>query len=155
MKTANIALFLVMLTLTGCTNDAKSGKGFTLPEGDIQRGRQTFAQLNCQACHSVSGMTLENAESSQDQKIVALGGEKTRVQTYGDLVTSIINPSHRFATGYAEEDVAAEDGESKMRTYNDEMTIQQLIDLVAFLQSHYTVKPYEPTFYGPYYIGLK
>ena len=155
MKFSTVVLTLFILTLNGCSTDANSGKGFSLPEGDIDQGRETFMQLNCQACHTVSGVTLENAGTSQDGQLVALGGEKARIQTYGDLVTSIINPSHRFASGYDQKDVTDELGKSKMRPYNNEMTVQQLIDLVTFLQSRYTIKPYEPTFYGPYYIGVK
>ncbi|WP_372718576.1 c-type cytochrome [Novipirellula sp.] len=150
MKPIHVALCLLVLISVGCTPDPKSGKGFTLPEGDIQRGQQTFATLHCQACHTVKGVTFDTLESSADQKMVALGGAKTKVQTYGDLVTSIINPSHRFATGYAEEEVAT-DGESKMRRYNNEMTVQQLIDLVAFLESHYSVIQYDQTRYVPFH----
>ncbi|WP_404309490.1 c-type cytochrome [Neorhodopirellula lusitana] len=154
MKTIHILLGLLLFGLAGCTPDPKSGKGFTLPEGDITRGKDAFEQLNCQACHTVVGVSFNDPEKSpdsetSDQKIVVLGGSKSRVQTYGDLVTSIINPSHRFARGYDQADIAME-GESKMRNYNDVMTVQQLIDLVAFLESHYSVKPYEPTRYSPY-----
>jgi mono/diheme cytochrome c family protein len=150
MKTSCFVIGIVVLLLVGCTPDPKSGKGFTLPEGDIERGQQTFAKLNCQACHTVAGVTFDAPEPSPGHKMVALGGAKSKVQTYGDLVTSIINPSHRFAKEYAEQDVAT-DGESKMRLYNDEMTVQQLIDLVTFLESHYSVIQYAPTPYGPYY----
>ena len=38
-----------------------------------------------------------------------------------------------------------------MRLYNDELTVAQLIDLVSFLQAHYTVEAYQPTPYMPYY----
>ncbi|WP_047813976.1 c-type cytochrome [Rhodopirellula islandica] len=154
MKTIHILFGVLLLGLIGCTPDPKSGKGFTLPEGDITRGKSTFEQLNCQACHTVAGVTFDDTEQSSnsdstDLKVVALGGEKMAVQTYGDLVTSIINPSHRFAKGFDQADIASE-GESKMRNYNEVMTVQQLIDLVTFLESHYSVKPYEPTPYGPY-----
>jgi hypothetical protein len=43
----------------------------------------------------------------------------------------------------------ATDGASQMRNYNDVMTVAQLADLVTFLQSHYTLVPYEPTHYPP------
>jgi hypothetical protein len=40
-----------------------------------------------------------------------------------------------------------------MTVYNDVMTVSQLADIVAFLQAHYELQPYEPTsypdFYGP------
>ena len=139
----------VVLVIVGCTADPKSGQGFTLPEGDAARGRETFSQLQCNACHTVRGVEFEPVES-QETKLVALGGEKGYVVTYGDLVTSIINPSHRFAMGYPEDQVA-EDGVSKMRIYNDEMTVTQLSDLVAFLSQHYKLKLYQPTPYTPYH----
>lgn len=148
MKTILAVATLFALTALGCAPNPKSGKGFTLPDGDVQRGQQTFTQLQCQACHTVSGVKFELLENSPERK-VALGGEKTRVETYGELVTSIINPSHQFAKGYPVDETQV-DGESKMRKYNDEMTVQQLIDLVTFLESHYSVKPYEPTSYSPY-----
>jgi hypothetical protein len=68
----------------------------------------------------------------------------TRVKTYGDLVTSIINPSHKLAPGYRPDDVT-EGGRSLMeRAYlNEVMTVQELIDLVAYLQPLYEVRPPE------------
>jgi hypothetical protein len=53
-------------------------------------------------------------------------------------VTSIINPSHDLADGYAER-LVSEDGESKMYNYNGYMTVQELIDIVSFLQPYYEV----------------
>jgi hypothetical protein len=49
--------------------------------------------------------------------------------------------------GYPEETVS-QDGKSLMLVYNDRMTVQQLIDLVAFLQSKYEVVIPEYTYYG-------
>lgn len=150
VKRAFLATCLSVAFFAGCTNDPKSGKGFSLPEGDVRRGQETFAKLNCNKCHTVDGVTFESVETTPAQKIIALGGKKPQVQTYGDLVTSIINPSHRFASEYAEQEVSA-DGKSKMRLYNDEMTVQQLIDLVTFLETHYSIIQYEPTPYVPHY----
>jgi hypothetical protein len=83
--------------------------------------------------------------------MVTLGGEVTRVKTYGELVTSIINPSHRLARGYPTEEVSAA-GESLMALayLNDVMTVQQLIDLVAFLQARYEVRP--PAYDADWYL---
>ncbi len=143
-----IAMFSLAIVL-GCTSDPKSGEGFTLPDGDAQRGQATFARLQCQACHTVAGVEFAELDSAQD-RMIALGGETTRVRTYGDLVTSIINPSHRFALGYDDEQIKAGD-QSKMRIYNDELTVTELADLVTFLQQHYTLKTYPITPYTPYY----
>lgn len=69
---------------------------------------------------------------------VELGGTVTRVKSYGELVTAIINPSHKLADGYPEE-LVSEDGESNMYIYNQHMTVQELVDLVMYLQPHYNV----------------
>ena len=135
--------------VAGCTSDPKSGAGFSLPDGDAEQGQATFARRQCQACHTVAGVDFESPPAVED-RMIALGGETTRVRTYGDLVTSIINPSHRFAVGYEDEQIKTGD-QSKMRIYNDELTVTELTDLVAFLQQHYKVKTYPITPYTPYY----
>lgn len=144
-----LAIALLHL-LSGCSADPKSSKGFTLPDGDADDGEVLFTQYQCFECHTVSGVTVPDSEKP-DQTIVRLGGEVSRIKTYGELVTSIINPSHRLAKGYSAEKIASEEGESQMTNYNDVMTVSELIDLVAFLQSHYSLREYEPTRYPPYY----
>ena len=136
--------------LSGCSPGPKSSIGFTLPDGDAEQGKKTFVDLQCHACHTIEGMNFEKLETVTNDPMVRLGGETTYVRTYGNLVTSIINPSHRFALGYPSEEIKDGD-DSKMRLYNDEMTITELSDLVTFLQQHYEVRTYHPTPYAPYY----
>ena len=133
----------------GCDTGPKSARGFTLPDGDVERGEATFISFRCYDCHSIKDVQLPVAEEP-GQVLVQLGGKVARIKTYGELVTSIINPSHRLATGYAEANVAR-DGKSNMTVYNDVMTVRELIDLVAFLQSHYELRVYDHTIYSPYY----
>ena len=78
-----------------------------------------------------------------------LGGKTIRLQTYGELVTAIINPSHTISRKFPGAPVS-DGGRSKMRIYNDVMTVGQLIDLVAFLQAQYEIEQFEPTIYPPY-----
>ena len=147
---------VIIVAMAGCEMGPKSGRGFTLPEGDVAVGRETFQRLNCHACHAVEGMDqiapLGDDHDAKPQRLsVALGGEVSRIKTYGELVTSIINPSHRFARGYSPDAVQTEEGDSKMPIYNDRMTVTELTDLVAFLQSQYKLHPQPPTTYPPYY----
>ncbi len=137
---------LCLIGVCGCDSGPKSSKGFSLPDGDAKTGEAVFVELKCHACHTVSGIELPEIEREQS---IALGGQVARIKTYGELVTAIINPSHKLAKGYPPEEVAA-DGESKMENYNDAMTVTQLIDLVAFLQSRYELEPYQPTDYYMY-----
>lgn len=128
---------LVGALLVGCERDYMSERGFALPEGDPVAGKETFLYMQCNECHTIKGMDLPRVPLA-DPPFVELGGDVTRVKTYGDLVTSIINPSHKLAEGYPLDEVS-NDGESKMYVYNDFMTVQELIDVVMFLQPQYDV----------------
>lgn len=139
MKTLTV-LGLVLLTAvaaSGCGRDPMSERGFALPPGNAAAGRETFLYMQCNQCHSIHGEAVPAIPGAEP--FVELGGPVTRIKTYGELVTSIINPSHKLADGYPRDLVADEGGESKMYVYNGYMTVQELIDLVAFLQPMYDV----------------
>lgn len=143
------ALGLAFFVL-GCTPAPKSGRGFTLPDGDVAMGKATFDRLQCHGCHAIDGVEpLALAEGQEAPKLIKLGGEVPRIQTYGELVTSIINPSHRLAAAYKPEEVSV-DGKSTMKNYNSVMTVEELINVVSFLQSKYELKVIEPTYYPEY-----
>lgn len=152
MKAITLLIALVLLLSVGCTPAPQSGKGFALPVGDSELGKENYVQLQCHACHQIAGIDQMAAEGEEPEMSIKLGGEVTRIHTYGELVTSVINPSHRLAKGYPA-DSAGEGEPSKMRNYNDVMTVTQLTDLVTFLQSQYSLREYEPPdypmFYGP------
>ena len=141
----------VSLICCGCDRGPKSGFGFTLPEGNPTRGAEVFEELACNACHVVTGIDQLETLTGEPEASIPLGGEVARIKTYGELVTAIINPSHRFAKGYAPEEVATPEGESRMPIYNEMMTVSELTDLVAFLQSKYKLRPIQPSPYTPYY----
>jgi sulfur-oxidizing protein SoxX len=137
----------LLACMGGCEADRMSEKGFSLPEGDAMAGRETFLYMHCHECHSIRDVELPSVPIA-DPPFVELGGKVSRVKTYGELVTAIINPSHKLAMGYAV-DAVANDGTSKMPNYNGFMTVQELIDIVMFLQPNYEVyvPPYEYRIY--------
>ena len=144
-----ISTFIVsMALLAGCDTGPKSSAGFTLPDGDVAAGKAVFMASNCSSCHKVVGMP-ELREGIDLEMDIMLGGKTTRIKTYGQLVTSIINPSHKLARGYTKE-VVSDDGVSKMRNYNDELTVAELIDLVAFVQDQYEIYMPPRSSYPPY-----
>ena len=126
---------LILGTLAGCNAQQPQGDTIHLPEGDAEEGKVAFASLGCTDCHSVKDVELPQSESPAAGKIV-LGGQVSRVKTYGELVTSIVNPSHKLARGFPEDRVSAE-GQSLMRDYNDLLTVNDVVDIAAFLQSTY------------------
>jgi mono/diheme cytochrome c family protein len=150
MSKIKIVVAMIFYTLViGCDYGPKSSRGFSLPEGNVESGELIYTQLQCNACHIAAGIAQLTTEDEPEMSIT-LGGEVSRIKTYGELVTSIINPSHRLAKGYSPE-MTQVNGESRMRNYNDVMTINQLVDLVTFLQAQYQLKVYTPTNYRGYY----
>lgn len=150
MKVYLMALFGVFsLLLQGCDPGPKSSQGFSLPEGDAALGKAVYVELKCHACHQINGVEQLRPEGEDPKISVKLGGKVTKIKTYGELVTSVINPSHRIAKGYQRQGVVS-DEPSKMRIYNDVMSVTQLINLVAFLQSEYELVVYDPTRYRSY-----
>jgi L-cysteine S-thiosulfotransferase len=138
---------VLLMLLTAACSGPKSGAGLRLPDGDVERGRAAFLELKCSTCHTVAG--TEVPVPSKDYayvRVVVLGGEVRQVKTYGALVTSIINPSHSLAPGYPKE-LITKGNQSAMTNFNDTMTVRQLIDLVAFLQSRYNFVPPETPIY--------
>ncbi|MBT8087695.1 MAG: hypothetical protein KJO46_06640, partial [Gammaproteobacteria bacterium] len=101
MKARSLLAFSLFFctTLSACDPGAvMSARGFRLPDGDAQAGREAFLYMQCHQCHTLTGETLP-AIPGENPPYVELGGQVTQVKTYGQLVTSIINPSHKLATG--------------------------------------------------------
>lgn len=128
-------VIILSVAVAGCYSDPMSQRGFSLPKGDAEAGRDAFVYMQCYQCHTVEGEDFPPVPGAEPP-YVQLGGKVSQVKTYGDLVTSIINPSHKLARGY-EKEVVSEDGQSKMYYYNDYMTVQELIDIVSYLQPKY------------------
>ncbi len=142
------ALLIIALGIaTACQNQSS---GFVLPDGDIEKGKQAFTELNCTDCHSVADIEWAG-EKNGDTLHVRLGGDITKVKTYGELVTSVINPSHKISRAFhKKQEMTFAEGRSKMElySYNEIMTVQELVDIVTFLQSEYElVKPDVPYTY--------
>ncbi|MGB7996690.1 MAG: cytochrome C [Photobacterium halotolerans] len=145
MKTVVLtALFVTIAGLSGCD---RSSQSFSLPQGNLELGEQVFVKYQCLRCHTMAGYEAEaETLSGALQTPVQLGGQVSRIRTYPELVTSVINPSHRLAEGYDGADIQV-DGQSVMPNFNDVMTVTELVNLVYFLEEHYEIEPYPRTEY--------
>ncbi len=143
MKYAKALLTAVIFCgLIACDSGPRSPIGFRLPEGGAERGKTAFLELQCNGCHAVDGVDLPApVVIPTPSALVVLGGQVYAIRTDGYLVTSIIHPSHELAGGLDKEEITTDAGESIMPDFSDIMTVQQLVDIVAFLQSRYTVIP--------------
>ena len=103
---------------------------FTWPKGNPAKGREAFVKLECYSCHEVKG---EKFPAPSDPGKV--GPELSAMGPLHDpeyFAEAIINPGAVIESGKG---YAAPDGSSKMPSYNDSVTVQEVVDLVAFLRA--------------------
>jgi L-cysteine S-thiosulfotransferase len=145
-----ITTAICAVMLAGCAPN--TGLLVRFPIGNVNRGHKAFVTLECHGCHRIDGVELP-PHPAPSPITVALGGHTPRIETYGDIATSIVNPSHRLARSYRAR--AASDGESPMAAefLNDVITVQQLVDLAAFLRTEYDYIPPPPPPYWESYPG--
>ncbi|HNP35273.1 MAG TPA: cytochrome c [Woeseiaceae bacterium] len=137
-QSRNVALLVLLLVgVAACQSATVSRQQIVLPEGDAAAGEQAFVALECTACHTIAGKELPDAEEVGPVTIT-LGGKTSRTKSYSELVTSVINPSHKLARNPFKQQIA-DNGESVMPVFNDIMTVTQLIDIVTFLESQYEI----------------
>ena len=113
----------------GHHHGAPAGWKFTLPEGDAAKGRDAFIRLGCYACHEVKGQEFPGATVAGD-----VGPELSEMAAHHEaefFAEAIVNPN----AVVDEPRWRAHDGTSKMPSFNHVMTVQELVDLVAFLKS--------------------
>jgi hypothetical protein len=138
----------ICISLISCDVGPESPRGFSFPKGDIVKGEAVLIKYECLACHNINGFDQFEGINNPDLD-VRLGGMTSKVKTYAELVTSIINPSHKFVQGYPIAAVTA-GGKSKMTNFNDVMTVTELVNLVTFLEFQYELVPYRSTSYQYY-----
>lgn len=104
------------------------GWTFTMPKGDPAKGRAVYDKFSCYSCHEIRGEKFPPLDKSQ-----AVGPELSQMGPLHPLeyfTESIVNPSAVGAKKYR-----GPDGKSKMPSFNEDMTVQELIDLSAYLSA--------------------
>lgn len=126
------------MDMHGMTSDWK----FTLPQGDATEGRRLFVEAECYKCHEVKGEKFPGVAAGEK----GVGPELSQMAGMHPpefFAESIINPntaidSKAKALGYI-----GDDGKSKMPDYSNILTIKQVVDLVAYIDSLKAQKPPE------------
>ena len=140
-----LLVFIMLIGFGMIYSCQQQNQGFALPSGGVEEGKLAFSTVGCDRCHSAGVIEWKG---TNDDVHIRLGGEVATLKTYGELVTSIIHPNHKVARKY--KDVATNKmGFSKMENFNQSMTVQEMVDIVTFLQSEYDLKP-PADYYQPY-----
>jgi cytochrome c1 len=104
------------------------GWKFTWPKGDPVKGLEVFVKLECYSCHEVKGLKFP-APSGEIGPELSVMGPLHDAEYFAE---AIINPNAIIEPGHGYQ---AADGSSKMPSYNDLVTLQEVIDLVAYLKA--------------------
>lgn len=150
--TSVVMSLLGILALVSCSDNERQlhARGFHLPNGDFELGQEVFVEFKCHQCHTVAGVSLPELERAETPPI-KIGGSVRKIRSYGELVTSIIDPEHVISPAYQktvpEGDSEQRNRPSPMPAPNEEMTVQQLVDLAAFLFTTYQKNEVEIEYY--------
>jgi hypothetical protein len=129
--TVCLALLLSVLGQGHAASPAKSnvpkGWKFSFPDGDPNAGKTVFINMQCYSCHAIN-IPGEKLPSDAGGIGPDLNGYSAFPKEY--LAESIIK-AHTVvaAPGYV-----VKQGKAAMGNYNHFMTIQEMIDIVAFLR---------------------
>jgi mono/diheme cytochrome c family protein len=115
------------------------GWRFGLPPGRVEAGRQAFIDFECFKCHAVQGEKFPVPGADQPDVGPALSG-MGGMHPAEYLAETIMNPNASAAWRIAHHKAEKKNyldahGKTKMPSYNGSMTVQQLLDLVAYLKS--------------------
>jgi len=114
----------------GDAHGTPQGWTFRLPEGNPKAGRRAFVDFECYKCHPVAGENFPRSEGTGD-----VGPDLSRMGPLHPpeyFAEAILNPNAVLMEGPG---FLGPDGKSRMPSYTESMTLQQLIDLVAYLRT--------------------
>ncbi len=113
MTTKNAVL---ALAIVGCVQAAPR---VVFPQGDAAAGKQALQAMQCYTCHELASTDFPAPHAQL--RGVPLGAVQAR-RSADSLVAAILAPAHDRPEG-------------QMGDYSEAMTVRQLIDIVAYLQS--------------------
>jgi Cu/Ag efflux protein CusF len=101
------------------------GWRFTLPKGDSVKGKAVFEKFECYYCHGVRGEQFP-APTENAPELSQMGA----MHPLEFFAESIMNPNAVVPKVYRQQD-----GKSPMTDFSKKMTVQELIDVSAYVAS--------------------
>lgn len=98
---------------------------FSLPKGDLIKGKAAFEKFECYYCHEVRGEQFPSPTENAPE-LSQMGG----LHPLEFFAESIMNPNAYVPNAYRESD-----GKSPMTDFTEKMTVKELIDVSAYVAS--------------------
>ena len=142
MKKLRLLLILPIILVSGLAGlvaAEPAENGFRFPGGDPEAGREAFIKLNCIQCHSAANMDLGNLKAARRLEF-ALAGKLRFVKKTENIISAITNPMHVITQQYKDilSKTEQQGGiEPLMPDLTKDMSVRQLMDIVAFLDEAY------------------
>lgn len=106
------------------------GWKFTWPKGHAAKGRDAFAKFECYRCHEVRGEKFPApTEKGKTGPELSQMGPLHEPEYFAE---AILNPNAVIEKGKGYQ---GPDGSSRMPSFNDSMTVEELIHLVTYLRA--------------------
>jgi mono/diheme cytochrome c family protein len=105
-----------------------------LPPGDALEGKKIFVELECYKCHEIKGESFPlvgNGDKGIGPELSQMAG-KHPSEFFAE---SIVNPNAVIDPQDKEMGFLGPDGQSRMPTYSDALTVKQVADLATYLSS--------------------
>ncbi len=123
-----VAVAVLFIWQASCQTDAS--KALALPAGQADDGREAFVRLQCNRCHSTPDIAWIGVELEGDVHVKITAASKPASRE--ELITSITNPSYKISKRHILA-MTTKDWESRMLPYAEVMTVQELCDIIAYL----------------------
>ncbi len=122
------------------TDGVAEPTGIDLPDGDELTGGEVFLGAKCWSCHVVEGIEIPSEDEGQG----GVGPDLTSIgaiQTRRYLLESLIDPSAVVVAdpdgvvAGSDDSYQTTDGSSRMPSFLDSLTVQELLDLASYLET--------------------
>lgn len=114
------------------------GARTVVPPGKAEAGQVVFVEKGCYQCHSAGATKLPAVELEQ-RLVIELGGDVHTKWNRDDYARAIMDPNHLVSEDYKIAMIRLGDHfkaeNSPMPTFADVLRVNELIDLVTFLDS--------------------
>lgn len=118
--------------------EAGQAKPTVMPPGKPESGESVFVTKGCYQCHSAGATKLPPVDLAQ-RLVIELGGDVHTKWTRDDYARAIMDPNHLVSEDYKIAMIRLGDHfkaeNSPMPTFADVLRVNELIDLVSFLDS--------------------